>query len=247
MGVSGYTARPPEARQKPKVSAFINAKFDKIMSLEPDLVLTFSDLQAEIARELIARGVPVMAFNQRSVSEILEAMLLLGRMLGCESKAQALVERIVSDLDGLSVAASRFPFRPTVFFEEWKDPMISGIQWVEELVEVAGGQPVFPELRSRGLAKDRIVSSQEVIQRNPEVILASWCGLKVNKEAIRTRPGWEAIRAVQQDQIHEIKSTYILQPGPAALTEGVQQIHAILSCACGAASRGSEALAAAQL
>lgn len=232
VGVSGYTARPPEARLKPKVSAFTTAKFDKIMELDPDLVLTFSDLQADLARELIVRGVPVVAFNQRSVSEILEMMLMLGRILGCESKARALVDRLAAELRAIIAAASRFPQRPKVFFEEWKDPLISGIRWVEELIQIAGGEPVFPELKTAGLAKDRIVSPQLVKDRNPDVIIASWCGMKVNKEAIRTRPGWDTINAVRSGHIYEIKSSYILQPGPAALTDGVRQIHAILAEVC---------------
>jgi iron complex transport system substrate-binding protein len=232
-GVSGYTARPPEARQKPKVSAFTNAKFEKIMEVNPDLVLTFSDLQADLARELIVRGVPVMAFNQRSVSEILEMMLMLGRVLGCEAKARELVERLTADLIRIRASAMRFTRRPKVFFEEWKEPLISGIRWVEELIEIAGGEPIFPELKQGRLAKDRIVAPDSVKERNPDVIIASWCGMKVNKEAIRTRSGWDVIPAVRNGDVFEIKSTYILQPGPAALTEGVRQIHFILAQACG--------------
>ncbi|HEY1216616.1 MAG TPA: ABC transporter substrate-binding protein, partial [Bryobacteraceae bacterium] len=148
VGVSGYTARPPEARLKPKVSAFTSAKFDKIMDLNPDLVLTFSDLQADIARELIVRGVPVIAFNQRSVSEILEMILTLGRVLGCEGKARTLLNRLAEDLQDIAASARKFPYQPKVFFEEWKEPLISGIRWVEELIEIAGGAPVFPELKA---------------------------------------------------------------------------------------------------
>lgn len=233
VGVSGYTARPPEARLKPKVSAFTSAKFDKIMDLNPDLVLTFSDLQADIARELIVRGVPVIAFNQRSVSEILEMILTLGRALGCEGKARTLLNRLAEDLQDIAASARKFPYQPKVFFEEWKDPLISGIRWVEELIEIAGGAPVFPELKAGRLAKERIVEPHQVKDRNPDVIIASWCGMKVNKDAIRTRPGWSEINAVRQDHIYEVKSTYILQPGPAALTEGVRQLHAILAHACG--------------
>lgn len=233
VGVSGYTARPPEARLKPKVSAFTSAKFDKIMELDPDLVLTFSDLQADLARELIARGVPVIAFNQRSISEILEMIFVLGRILGCQEKARSLVNRLVENLQAISASASRFPRRPTVFFEEWKDPLISGIRWVEELIEIAGGEATFPELKNAGQAKDRIVASDVVRERNPEVIIASWCGMKVNVEAIRTRPGWDAIRAIRNRHIYEIKSTFILQPGPAALTEGIRQLHLILASVCG--------------
>ena len=233
VGVSGYTARPPEARLKPKVSAFTGAKFDKIRDLNPDLVLTFSDLQADIARELIVRGVPVIAFNQRSVSEILEMILTLGRALGCEGKARTLLNRLAEDLQDIAASARKFPYQPKVFFEEWKDPLISGIRWVEELIEIAGGAPVFPELKAGRLAKERIVEPHQLKDRNPDVIIASWCGMKVNKDAIRTRPGWSEINAVRQGHIYEVKSTYILQPGPAALTEGVRQLHAILAHACG--------------
>jgi iron complex transport system substrate-binding protein len=233
VGVSGYTARPPEARLKPKVSAFTSAKFEKIMDLKPDLVLTFSDLQADIARELIVRGVPVIAFNQRSVSEILETILMLARALGCEEKGRALCERLTTDLQDIAASAHKLPCRPKVFFEEWKEPLISGIRWVEELIEIAGGVPIFPELKAGRLAKDRIVDPSLVVDRNPDIIIASWCGMKVNKDAIRTRPGWAEINAVRQNQIYEIKSTYILQPGPAALTEGVGQLHAIVAKVCG--------------
>jgi iron complex transport system substrate-binding protein len=233
VGISGYTARPPEARLKPKVSAFTTAKFEKIMAVDPDLVLTFSDLQADIARELIVRGVPVIAFNQRSVPEILEMMVTLARVLGCETKGRELVGPVAADIQRIARSASSFPYRPRVFFEEWKQPLISGIRWVEELVEVAGGEPVFPELRGGRLAKDRTVEPALVIDRNPDVVIASWCGMKVNKESIRTRPGWDRITAVQQGHIYEIKSTYILQPGPAAFTEGVRQLHAILASVCG--------------
>jgi iron complex transport system substrate-binding protein len=233
VGVSGYTARPPEARLKPKVSAFTSAKFEKIMDLKPDLVLTFSDLQADIARELIVRGVPVIAFNQRSVSEILEMILMLARALGCEGKGRALCERLTTDLQDIAASAHKLPCRPKVFFEEWKEPLISGIRWVEELIEIAGGVPIFPELKAGRLAKDRIVDPSLVVDRNPDIIIASWCGMKVNKDAIRTRLGWAEVNAVRQNQIYEVKSTYILQPGPAALTEGVRQLHAIVAKVCG--------------
>jgi iron complex transport system substrate-binding protein len=229
VGVSGYTARPPEARAKPKISAFTTAKFDKIMAVDPDLVLTFSDLQADLARELIVRGVNVLAFNQRSVGEILEMIVTLGRILGCEQKAQALLQELTGGLQQIRESAAKLPRRPRVFFEEWNDPLISGIRWVEELVEIAGGEPIFPELRTARLAKDRIVDAATVAARDPEIVIASWCGRKVNPEAIRSRPGWQDVSAVRQGHIYEIKSTYILQPGPAALTEGVRQLHRILA------------------
>jgi iron complex transport system substrate-binding protein len=228
VGVSGYTVRPPEARQKPKVSAFINAKFDKIESLHPDLVLAFSDLQADLAAELVRRGIAVVTFNQRSVAEILQMIRMLGGLVGCQPQAEALADRLRSGLDAIRDRAASLVLRPRVFFEEWDDPLISGIRWVEELVAIAGGDPVFPELAEARLAKDRIVNPREVARRNPDVVFASWCGKKVNKSRIRARDGWQDVSAVRGDRIYEIKSTYILQPGPASLTEGVRQIHEIL-------------------
>ena len=228
VGVSGYTARPPEARQKPKVSAFINARFDKIAALEPDLILAFSDLQADIAAELIRRGFPVVTFNQRSVQEILAMIRMLGGLVGLQSEAERLAESLDRGLDVIRESAARFVSRPKVFFEEWDDPLISGIRWVEELVEVAGGAPILPELRHAGLAKDRIVSPETVRVRGPDVILASWCGKKVRPATIEGRPGWSDVPAVARGHIYEIKSTYILQPGPASLTEGVRQVHEAL-------------------
>jgi iron complex transport system substrate-binding protein len=225
VGVSGYTVRPPEARSKPKVSAFINAKFDKIVALEPDLVLAFSDLQADLTAELVRRGLNVVTFNQRSVDEILQMIRMLGGLVGCQGDAEALADGLSAGLDDIRAAGSRFPRRLRVFFEEWDDPLISGIRWVEELVSIAGGDPLFPELARCGLAKDRIVDPAEVARRNPEIIFASWCGKKMKKATIQNRPGWDRIAAVRDDHIFEIKSTYILQPGPAALTEGIAQIH----------------------
>jgi iron complex transport system substrate-binding protein len=228
VGVSGYTVRPPEARQKPKVSAFINARFDKILALQPDLVLAFSDLQAELSAELVRRGLTVVTFNQRTVAEILQMIRMLGGLVGCQPQAEALADRLQRDLDRIRREAERLPTRPRVFFEEWDEPLISGIRWVEELVDIAGGAPIFPELAGAALAKDRIVDPAEVARRDPEVIFASWCGKKVRKESIRSRPGWQDVRAVRDDRIYEIKSTYILQPGPASLTEGVRQLHDVL-------------------
>jgi iron complex transport system substrate-binding protein len=228
VGVSGYTCRPPEARQKPKVSAFINARFDKIDALKPDLVLAFSDLQADIARELIRRGYPVYTFNQRSVAEILQMIRIVGALVGRAEAGDALASKMEAGLDEIRTSAARFARRPRVFFEEWDSPLISGIRWVEELVEIAGGEPIFPELRDKALGKDRIVDPAVVIERNPDVIVASWCGKAMKKRTIVERPGWERITAVREDRIHEIKSTYILQPGPASLTEGVRRLHDIL-------------------
>ena len=228
VGVSGYTVRPPEARNKPRVSAFVHARFEKIEALKPDLVLAFSDLQADIAAELVRRGLPVMVFNQRSVAEILQMIRVLGAMIGCGEHANRLAWQLESDLDRIRESAARFPHRPQVFFEEWDDPLISGIQWVEELVEIAGGDPIFPELRYAKLGKERIVDPCEVVRRDPEIILASWCGKAVRTERIAGRTGWNNITAVRNGQIHEIKSPLILQPGPASLTDGVRKIHSIL-------------------
>lgn len=233
VGVSGYTVRPPEARQKPRVSAFINAKFDKILALKPDLVFAFSDLQADIAAELIRRGVTVFTFNQRSIAEIMEMILTVGRIVGSAEKAERLITTLQEEIDAIAASASRFPFRPRVLFEEWYDPLISGIRWVDELIEVAGGDSVFPELREQQSAKDRIVNPTDVIAKDPQVIIGSWCGRQVKKNLIRAREGWHNISAVRDEQIYEIKSTYILQPGPAALTEGLRQLHAILTHAVG--------------
>ena len=225
VGISGYTLRPPEARSKPKVSSFISARYEKIEALEPDLVLTFSDLQAGIASELVKRGLPVFAFNQRSVADILQMIRVLAGIVGCEAKGRALADSLERGLDDIRTAARRFPTRPRVFFEEWDTPLISGIQWVEELIEIAGGDPIFPELRHKRLAKDRIVAEDEALRRAPDAILASWCGKKMKKRTIVSRPGWSELPAVRHDRIFEIPSTYILQPGPAALTDGVRMIY----------------------
>jgi iron complex transport system substrate-binding protein len=242
VGISGYTVRPPEARKKPKVSAFINANFEKILALEPDLVLAFSDLQADLVRELVRRGMNVMAFNQRSVAEILNVILTVSHLVGATEKGRALVEEMEADLNAIRASAGKFSQRPRVFFEEWDNPLISGIRWVEELIELAGGEPIFPELRQRKNAPDRIVDPASVIPKDPEVIVASWCGVKVNKAKIRARPGWHALSAVRHGHVYEIKSTFILQPGPAALTEGVRQLHTIMARVAGASiSPGLEA------
>jgi iron complex transport system substrate-binding protein len=226
VGISGYTVRPPEARSKPKVSAFINARFDKIAALAPDLVLAFSDLQADISAELIRRGYFVVTFNQRSIAEILQMIRSVGALVGRQDRAETLVTTLRRGLDEIRARAASLPRRPRVFFEEWDDPLISGIQWVDELMEIAGGAPLFPELRGQGLAKNRIVSPDDVAARDPELIVASWCGKAMKKRTIVERPGWSRVTAVRNDDVYEIKSTYILQPGPASLTEGVAQLHA---------------------
>jgi iron complex transport system substrate-binding protein len=228
VGISGYTVRPPEAREKPKVSSFLNARYDKIEALEPDLILAFSDLQADITNEFVRRGYPVFTFNQRSVAEILQMICILGAIVGVPEKGEALARDLEAGLEAIRQATSTWKNRPRVYFEEWPDPLISGIQWVEELVEIAGGEPVFPALRHARLGKDRVLTSERVIAAAPDVIIGSWCGKPVRKEKIASRPGWDVIPAVRNRHIYEVKSTYILQPGPASLTDGIQQLHAIL-------------------
>jgi len=228
VGVSGYTVRPPEARQKPKVSSFLHARYEKIEALEPDLILAFSDLQAEITNDLVKRGYAVFTFNQRSVAEILQMVRVLGGIVGVSEKAETLANTLSAGLDEIRARAATLPRRPKVFFEEWYDPLISGIRWTEELVQIAGGVPIFPELAEAGLAKDRIVTGEEVILRSPDVIIGSWCGKPVRPAKIAARPGWHEVPAVKNGHIYEVKSPFILQPGPAALTEGVRQIHAVI-------------------
>ena len=229
VGISGYTVRPPEAREKPKVSSFLHARYEKIEALKPDLILAFSDLQAPITTDLIKRGYPVFTFNQRSVAEILQMIRVLAGIVGAAEKGDALAGRLELGLQQIRERAAALPWRPRVFFEEWYDPLISGIRWTEELVAIAGGDPIFPELAGAALARDRIVSSEQVIARAPDVIIGSWCGKPVRKQRIAARPGWQDVPAVRHVRIFEVKSTYILQPGPAALTEGVAQLHGIIS------------------
>jgi iron complex transport system substrate-binding protein len=233
VGISAYASRPPEARTKPRVSAFKDANYEKILNLKPELVLTFSDVQAEITRELVLRGLNVMSFNQRSIAEIFDMIAVLSRIVGKQAEGCKLIEDLNGGLDAIRESARSFPRRPRVYFEEWDDPLISGIQWVEELVEIAGGEPIFPELRRSGKARDRVVDNADVIARDPEVILASWCGKKVKKEQIYARAGWERMEAIRNGHVYEIPSTCILQPGPASLTEGVRQLHAVLARAAG--------------
>ena len=228
VGISGYTVRPPEARQKPKISSFLHARYEKIEALQPDLILAFSDLQAEITNDLVKRGYPVFTFNQRSVAEILQMIRVLAGIVGVPEKGHALVAQLERGLDAIRDSAKSLPRRPKVFFEEWYDPLISGIRWTEELVALAGGEPIFPELEHASLAKDRIVTSEQVIARAPEIIIGSWCGKPVRKERITSRPGWQDIPAVRTGHIYEVKSTYILRPGPAALTEGVSRVHDVI-------------------
>jgi iron complex transport system substrate-binding protein len=231
VGISGFTVRPPRARrEKPKVSAFTSAKIDRIVELKPDLVLGFSDLQADIAAELIRAGIEVHVFNHRSVAEILRMIATLGGMVGCAAKAGTLVEQLESGLDEIRSSAARFTRRPRVYFEEWDEPPISCIKWVSELVEIAGGQDCFPELARESLGKNRIIADPlEVARRSPEVIFGSWCGKKFRPEHVAARPGWADVPAVRDAHLYEIKSSIILQPGPAALTDGVRELHAHLA------------------
>ena len=230
VGISGYTVRPPRARrEKPRVSAFLSAKTDRILELEPDLVLGFSDLQAEISRDLVKAGLNVVIFNQRSVQEILNMILVLSSMVGATEKGRQLVDSLEKNLSEVKEASRSFKRRPRVYFEEWDEPMISGIRWVSELVEIAGGEDVFSELsRSQAASGRTIADPGEVVRRKPDVIIGSWCGKKFRPERVAARPGWSEIPAVREKQLYEIKSADILQPGPAALTDGVKRIHEIL-------------------
>ena len=238
VGVSGYAVRPPRVRrEKPRVSAFISADFEKILALKPDLVLTFSDLQADIAAELIRRNIAVHAFNQRDVAGILDMIRTLGALVGAVGKAEALAVLLQDRLDAAREQAATLPRRPRVYFEEWDEPMISGIQWVSELIEIAGGIEVFPTHAANKNAKDRIVSAGDVIAAAPDIIIGSWCGKKFVPAKVAARPGFARIPAVRDGALHEIKSALILQPGPAALTDGLDQLVRIVSDWASRASR----------
>jgi iron complex transport system substrate-binding protein len=228
VGVSGFCTRPPQVRSKPKVSTFCDANFEAIEKLNPDLIITHSDVQAKITEEAIHRGLPVLNFNQRSIAEIFEFIALIARLVNQQEKGNDLIASYESELRAIANAGRAFARRPRVFFEEWNDPIISGIQWVEELIEIAGGEPVFPELRHCLKANERVVTSEQMIERNPDVIIASWCGMKVSMEQICSRPGWDQIPAVHNGHVYEVQSSHILQPGPACLTEGVRELHRIL-------------------
>ncbi len=229
VGVSGYAVRPARVRrEKPRVSAFISADVDKILALAPDLVLTFSDLQADIVAELVRRGVAVHAFNQRDVAGIFAMIRTLGALVGAAEKAQALTRSLEERLAAVRAEAARLPRRPRVYFEEWDEPMISGIKWVSELIESAGGIEAFPELSAGKSAKDRFVTTEQVIAAAPDIIIGSWCGKKFVPAKVTARPGFAAIPAVRDGELHEIKSPLILQPGPAALTDGLDAIVEII-------------------
>jgi len=229
-GISGYTTRPARARrEKPKVAAFTSAKTDKILELQPDLVLGFSNLQADIAAALIRAGIEVHVFNQRSVADILRMIATLGALVDARDKAAALITELTATLERVRETASYLPRRPRVYFEEWDDPMISGIRWVSELIETAGGTDCFSELASQPSAKDRILtSSDQVIERAPDIIIGSWCGKKFQPEQVIARPGWDRIPAVREGMVFEIKSADILQPGPSAITHGLKQLQQII-------------------
>jgi iron complex transport system substrate-binding protein len=230
VGVSGYAVRPPQVRrEKPRVSAFISADVPKIIALKPDLVLTFSDLQADIVSELIRANVPVHAFNQRDIGGILDMIRTLGALVGAAEKADTLANSLAARVNAVHERALRLPHRPRVYFEEWDEPMISGIAWVSELIEAAGGIEVFPQLAARKNAKDRIVSINDVIAARPDIIVGSWCGKKFVPAKVAARPGFADIPAVADRWLREIKSTLILQPGPAALTDGLDQLAGIIS------------------
>lgn len=223
VGISGFTVRPPEARrEKPKVSAFTSARIDRILALQPDLAIGFSDIQADIARELIRAGVEVWISNHRSVEGILAYTLRLGAMVGAQVRAEALVDTMRAAIAQAQALAAELPRRPRVYFEEWDEPLISGIRWVCELIRIAGGEDVFPARAAAALARDRILADpNEVIAAAPELILGSWCGKKFLPARVAARPGWAAIPAVQRGALHEIKSAVILQPGPAAILDGL--------------------------
>jgi iron complex transport system substrate-binding protein len=236
VGVSGYAVRPPQVRkEKPRVSAFISADVPKIIALKPDLVLTFSDLQADIVAELIRNNIAVHAFNQRDVAGILDMVRTLGALVGAGEKAETLAKSLAARVNAVHERALALPRRPRVYFEEWDEPMISGIAWVSELIEAAGGVDVFPQLAARKNAKDRIVSSNDVIAAQPDIIVGSWCGKKFVPAKVATRPGFAEVPAVANGWLREIKSTVILQPGPAALTDGLDQLAEIMADWAGAA------------
>jgi iron complex transport system substrate-binding protein len=231
VGISGFTVRPPRARrEKPRVSAFTSAKIERIVALEPDLVLGFSDLQAEIASQLVRRGIEVHVFNQRSVADVLRMLRTLGGMIGREAKCLTLVARLEEELDAIRGAAAQLGRRPRVYFEEWDEPQISAIRWVSELIGIAGGDDVFPELAAEPLGRGRIIADPlEVVRRAPDIVFGSWCGKKFRPRAVAARPGWQDVPAVRCGELHEVKSSIILQPGPAALTDGVRELHRVIA------------------
>ncbi len=230
VGVTGYAIRPKIVRiQKPRVSSFISAKVDKILKLNPDIVLTFSDVQANLSKELISAGLNVLCFNQREIKEIYSMIHIIGSLLCCSDQAISLVNNLKENLSKINIRAGKNKRKPKIFFEEWDDPIITGIRWVSELIKISGGIDIF-DTKSRNFKSiDRVVNSQEIIENNPDIIVASWCGKKVNFDKIRNRERWYEINAIKNNHIYEIKSPIILQPGPAALTEGIKKIEDIIS------------------
>ena len=230
VGISGFNVRPPEARkEKPKVSAFTSAKIDKILALEPDLVLGFSDLQADIAADLVRHGIAVHVFNHRSVDGILGMIRTLGSLVGIQGRADAYADELQQRVESVRRQSRAADRRPRVYFEEWDEPQISGIRWVSELVGIAGGDDCFPELASESLGKNRIIADPlEVVRRAPDIIIGSWCGKKFRPEHVARRPGWEDVPAVSNGDLYEVKSALILQPGPAALTDGLDELVGII-------------------
>jgi len=230
VGISAYTVRPPEAkRDKPVVSAFIGGSVKKIKALEPDLVIGFSDIQAKLAAELIAAGLQVMIFNQRSLEEILGVMTIMGRLVGAEARARVLVASYRARIAELAERTARRARRPRVYFEEWDEPMITSIRWVSELIEIAGGDNVFKDRAEAGLAKERLVTRDEVLARAPEVVLASWCGKPFDRAAFEARPGFAELPAVKAQRVHELDPSIILQPGPACFTAGLDELERLLA------------------
>ena len=230
VGISGYTVRPRRAREeKPKVSAFLTAKIEKIVALRPDCVFGFSDLQADIAAALIRRGIQVTVFNQRSVEEIFSMLYQVAAMVAQVERGQELIGQMRQGLRDIELAGAALPRRPRVYFEEWDSPHISAIRWVSELVGIAGGDDCFPELATQAMGKDRIIADgADIVRRNPDIIIGSWCGKKFRAEKVAARPGWQDVSAVKNGQLFEIKSADILQPGPAALSDGIKQLHRIV-------------------
>ena len=231
VGISGFTVRPAQARQeKPRVSAFTSAKLDRILALQPDLAIGFSDMQADIAQALIKAGVEVWISNHRSVEGILDYVRRLGALVGATHQAEAYAQQLRLRVDAVRALAARLPRRPRVYFEEWDAPAISGIRWVAELVRIAGGDDVFPELAAEGLAKARIIADpSEIVRRAPEIVFGSWCGKKFQPGSFAARPGFDAMPAVRDGELHEVKSPIILQPGPAALTDGLERMHGVIA------------------
>lgn len=230
VGISGFTVRPPQARrEKPRVSAFTSARIERILDLRPDLAIGFSDMQADIARALVLAGVEVWISNHRSVAGILGYVRRLGALVGAHEKAEVYAQQLQAHVEAVRAQAARLPRRPRVYFEEWDEPSISAIRWVSELVGIAGGDDIFPERAAAPLARDRIVADRaEILARAPELVIGSWCGKKFRPEQVAARPGWGAVPAVRDGELHEIKSPLILQPGPAALTDGLDALHALV-------------------